>query len=1083
MKRLRLLGLAAASAIACRAADLNAPQDTRLAAGPSPTADQAPSTDPFAAYISDAGTNSVLVVGQTSHTTISVIPIGDVPGVSASSPDGKRVYVILGAVQQLAVIRTSDYSLLAKIPLGGTGASGVVVSPDNKTVYVANRGGTISVVDATTLQVGTPIAVSGISPFMLDVTPDGKHLYVGDNSGNHLALVNTTTASVDGIISVGNLPYGVSATADGQFVYTGNRDGSVSKVRTSTNTVDVTLGLPGTPYGLAASPDNQHVFVAMHERNSVRVISIPANQVTAAVTVANALLVKVTADGRWVYVTEPESGLITILDAQTNAVSATIPVGNPAGITFAPTTPPSQPTTTAVVSSTQPSVTGQTVTYTATITSNGTPVTSGLVTFRLGGTACVDAATFAGPVTLDANGKATASRSFAASTTPYAVRACYVGPTTPPFMDPSEGAVMQTVNAAPTTATIVSSPQPSIAGQGVQFTATVTSGGTPVTAGQVSFRLGGTSCADATTFAGPVSLDVNGKAVTSRMFTASGSPFVVRVCYDGATSTGQYSSSEGAVTQTVTPAVTTTAITSSAQPSITGQTVQFTAIVTSGGTAITVGQITFKLGGTSCADATMFAGPVSLDANGKATTSRAFTASGSPFTVRACYDGATSGSLYSSSEGAVTQTVNAAPTTTVIASSVQPSITGQTVQLTATVTSTGTPVTVGQVTFRVGGASCADATTFAGPMSLDANGKATTSRTFRASGSPFVVRACYDGASQYASSEGSITQTVNPARIGLSTAVTPSTQQYSDQVVLSAQLGLESGALDGLTVTGTVNFTFAGVPAGSVTVNAATLPVSVTLVPSLPVNVPAGSYPVAAVFTSSNSSFTSGSATGAVATIVAENATVTPDPAFPTQTRVTSPFGTSGAITFAFAVSESSLETNADQSLVLPGDLTRTAARAVFTPAGGGAPITVSCTGGSVTGSGYGQVRPFTCASSGLPSANYQVALQLIPTSAGSYYVGSQTRAFRVYDPSAEVSALSEQVSPLVDKGLLKPGNANALCMKLNEVIAKIGRQDDNAAINQLGAFMNQVQALKLPAAVSDQLIHAAQAIVADLSK
>src|SRR5262249_48022636 len=160
---------------------------------------------------------------------------------------------------------------------------------------------------------------------------------------------------------------------------------------------------------------------------------------------------------------------------------------------------------------------------------------------------------------------------------------------------------------------------------------------------------------------------------------------------------------------------------------------------------------------------------------------------------------------------------------------------------------------------------------------------------------------------------------------------------------------------------------------------------------------------------------------------------------------------------------------------VLPGDLMRTAARAVLTPSGGAAPIALACTGGSVTGSDYRQARSFTCLNPGLPSANYQVALQLTATAAGSYYVGSPMRALRLFDPSAEINALAAQVSALVDSGILKPGNANALSMKLDQVQAKIARHDDTAAINQLGAFINQVQALKLPPAVSDQLVHTSQ--------
>jgi hypothetical protein len=452
--------------------------------------------------------------------------------------------------------------------------------------------------------------------------------------------------------------------------------------------------------------------------------------------------------------------------------------------------------------------------------------------------------------------------------------------------------------------------------------------------------------------------------------------------------------------------------------------------------------------------------------------------------VRACYDGATSAGQFLSSDGSVQQTVNPAPTTTAITSSIRPSITGQTVQLTASVMSAGAAVTAGSLTFRLGGTTCADATTFAGPVSLDAAGKAVTSRTFRSSGSPFAVRACYDGtasASQYLSSEATLAQTVNPASVSLVAAVGPSTQQYSDQIVLSANLALQTGALDGETLTGTVTFSFGGVQAGTVAVNATTLPATITLASPYTINAPAGSYAISAVFTSTNADFVPGSATGTNATVTAENASVTPDAAFPTEAKVTSPFGTSAPLTFAFTVSELSPETNGNQSLAQPGDLTRTAAKAVLT-AWGGAPITVACAGGSVTGSGYGQVRPFTCTTPALSAGYYDVSLQVIGTSAGSFYSGSSVRGVRVYDPSAETAALEKQIAALLANGTLKQGNGNALTSKLDAILDKIARGDINAAINELGAFVNQVQALKLPASVSNQLITAAQGIAADLA-
>jgi YVTN family beta-propeller protein len=873
MKRLRLLAVAAASAIACRESELIAPNDHSMATGPHAMSASAPSGEKFAAYISDATTNSVLVVGQTSHDTITVIPLGSPPGASASSPDGARVYVVLGSLEQLAVIRTSDNTVLAKIPLFGSGASGVVVSPDNRTVYVANRSGTISVVDATALKLLPAIPVTGISPFMLDITPDGSHLYVGDDAAYYLGIVNTGSRVVEGFFAVGFRPWGVNVSSDGQFVYVATRDGAVSRYVPSIQDVDISYGFPGTPMGLAVTPDNQRLFVAVHDRGLVRVLNVATGQ-WALVNVANAAVPKITSDGRWVYVTQPESNQITVLDAQTSAISATFRVTNPSGVSFASATAPTQPTAT----------------------------------------------------------------------------------------------------------TITSSPQPSINGQTVQFTATVSSNGAPVTTGNLTFRVGGTACSDATTFAGPVSLDASGKATASRTFNASGSPFVVRACYEGTTGSPQFLASEGAVTQTVNPAPTATVITSSPQPSVTGQSVQFTATVTSGASPVTIGQLTFRLGGTACLDAVTFSGPASLDASGKATASRAFNASGSPFTVRACYDGTTSGS-------------------------------------------------------------------------------------------------------QFQSSQGAVTQTVNPAPVNLTTAVSPSAQQYSDQLVLSAQLALAGGALNGQTLTGVVTFSLGGVQVGTASVSSTTLPATVTLSPSYTVGVPAGSYPVTAVFTSSNSNFVSGSVTGANVTITAEDAAVALDPGFPTEAKVTAPFGSSGPITFAFTVSETSPETNADQTLARPGDLTRTAARAVLTPSNNGAPITVACTGGSVSGSGYGQTRPFTCATSGLQPDNYQVSLQVIATSGGSYYAGSRASALRVFDPSAEAAELERAIMALVKLGLMKHGNGNALCSKLDEVLAKIARGDNQAAINQLGAFVNQVEALHLPAVIGDQLIAAAQAISADVAK
>ena len=124
-------------------------------------------------------------------------------------------------------------------------------------------------------------------------------------------------------------------------------------------------------------------------------------------------------------------------------------------------------TTTSLSSSANPSVSGQSVTFTATVTANppgaGTP--TGTVTFQDGGVdiaACVNQALVAGIATCGvtyAGVGATASPPSTAATR----TSC-----------PALGALTQTVNRDATTTALSSLANPSVSGQGVTFTATVT---------------------------------------------------------------------------------------------------------------------------------------------------------------------------------------------------------------------------------------------------------------------------------------------------------------------------------------------------------------------------------------------------------------------------------------------------------------------------------------------------------------------------------------------------------------------------------------------------------------------------------
>jgi hypothetical protein len=138
-----------------------------------------------------------------------------------------------------------------------------------------------------------------------------------------------------------------------------------------------------------------------------------------------------------------------------------------------------QPTTTTLASSPNPSAVNQSVLFTATIANQigGSP--TGTVTFK-------EASTSLGQGTVS-NGQATLNHSFTSPGSNWIV-AAYSGDSN--FLPSSSAPLRQSVLKAATTTTLKSFPNPSQAGQTVQFTATVVGryGGTPT--GMVKFKNG-----------------------------------------------------------------------------------------------------------------------------------------------------------------------------------------------------------------------------------------------------------------------------------------------------------------------------------------------------------------------------------------------------------------------------------------------------------------------------------------------------------------------------------------------------------------------------------------------------------------
>ena len=382
-------------------------------------------------------------------------------------------------------------------------------------------------------------------------------------------------------------------------------------------------------------------------------------------------------------------------------------------------------TTASLVSSLNPSIHSQSVTFTATVSgSGGTPT---------GNVSYFDGGIFLGSGQLN-NGAATFTTSSLAVGN-HNIIADYSGDTV--YAGSVSATLVQTVNPASTSTGVSSSLNPSIYSQLVTFTATVTStttlGGTPT--GTVSFFANGAVLGAASLNGGMATFTTGAVPVGSNTITAT---------YGG---DAVFQGSSGSLFQTVNPATSSMAVTSSLNPSVFTQPVTFTATVTSGTAlmAVPTGNVYFFANGA-------FLGQVQLS-NGMAAISTSDLPIGSN-TIMVTYPG---DAIFQGTTGGLFQTVNAATSNTLLTSSLNPSLVGQPVTFTATVTSANLPggMPTGSVSFY-------DNLVLLDTVQLNVGSASYTTSTLTVGS--HQISATYSGDAVFQGSGDSLTQTVNSGR-------------------------------------------------------------------------------------------------------------------------------------------------------------------------------------------------------------------------------------------------------------------------------------------------------------------------------
>ena len=597
-------------------------------------------------------------------------------------------------------------------------------------------------------------ASNGTSPYTYAVSsgslPGGLSLSTGG------ALVGTPTA-------VGTTSFTVTATdANGHvgsqaFTFTVNKATSTTTITdtTSSSTFGTTVTFTATVTGIGATPTGTVTFTD----NSVSLATASLSGGVATYT-GSATLLAVGTDT-----------VVAVYSGDTNFNSST-------SATLNQTVSKANATTT-VSNTSNPSVFGQSVNLTATVSSSTSGTPTGTVTFSDGGTSIGTAALSTGVAIL--------AKSFGSVAT-HTITATYAGDTN--FnASPVSGNFSQTVNQANSTTTVTDTATSMVFGQSVTLTATVTAtspGSGTATGGIVTFLDGSTSIGTSLLTAGTASLVTSFTSVTTH---------TIKAFYAGDTNFLASPTSAG-LNQTVSKASTTTVTSTTPSASVTGQSVTWTVTVSvsSPGAGTPTGTVTFRDNGTSVGTGLL---------NGTtATFTNTFT-SATTQTLSAIYSG--DNNFLTSTAATVTQMVNQASTTaTLTGSSVDQAVTGQSMTFTATVSvvSPGAGNPTGTVTFQDGGTSIGTGALSSGTTTLATSFGAAVIQT---------ITVVYNGDSNFAAAGTSavFTQTVNQA--GTTTTVSSSSNPsvFGQTVTFTATVSAVSPGLGN--PTGTVTFSDGGV--------------------------------------------------------------------------------------------------------------------------------------------------------------------------------------------------------------------------------------------------------------------------------
>lgn len=494
------------------------------------------------------------------------------------------------------------------------------------------------------------------------------------------------------------------------------------------------------------------------------------------------------------------------------------------------------PTVTHLSTAATTSVAGEAVTFSAKVATATAPFANWTGTVQF----LVDGAPVGAPVAVGDDGDAaTFSTRFgidSSSVGAHTVQAVYAGDRN--HLGSRSNVVTQTVAPAATATVVTASPRVSDTGEAVTVTAQVraeAAAGGAIPAGTVDVYLAPAPGAPAVLVQPDVALDAAGRAVFVTAPLGAPGSYDLRVAFSGSAS---FRASSGTATQNVGPTATATLVTSSVNPSVSGEPFTLTATVSRAGDAgdAPVGNVTFSAGGRALCPAT----PVREDdepgdGDGIATCVVGGGLQARPNLVTVAFTDPDPSGGYDPSQGSLTQQVVAARTATTLTATPSSGVYGADVRVRARVApvAPGAGLANGTVQFLVEdlavglpvevvrGVATSD------PIAGLTVGAHRIEAAYEDDGDPVAMR----------SSSGALTFTVAraPTTLAITTEAQPAAAAQPVVLTARAQAGGDAGA-----VSGNVQFLVDGAAVGDA------VPLRDGLARSAPLRLAAGAHAVVA---------------------------------------------------------------------------------------------------------------------------------------------------------------------------------------------------------------------------------------------